>query len=62
MFFNDIHIRIRFALIVVFICFLLIIGKVFYIQVISYNKLSYTEPENSIVSCNTTPIWLLREC
>ena len=40
MFFNDIHIRIRFALIVVFICFLLIIGKVFYIQVISYNKLS----------------------
>lgn len=40
MFFNDIHIRIRFALLVVIICFLLIIGKVFYIQVISYNKLS----------------------
>lgn len=40
MFFNDIHIRIRFALLVVIICFLLIIEKVFYIQVISYNKLS----------------------
>ena len=40
MFFNDIHIRIRVALIVVIICFLLIIGKIFYIQVISYNKLS----------------------
>lgn len=40
MFFNDIHIRIRFALLVVIICFILIIGKVFYIQVISYNKLS----------------------
>ena len=40
MFFNDIHIRIRVALLVVIICFLLIIGKIFYIQVISYNKLS----------------------
>ena len=40
MFFNDIHIRIRFAILVVVICFLLIIGKVFYIEVISYNKLS----------------------
>ena len=40
MFFNDIHIRIRFVLLVIIICFLLIIGKVFYIQVISYNKLS----------------------
>jgi len=40
MFFNNIHIRIRFAFLVVFICFFLIIGKVFYIQVISYNKLS----------------------
>lgn len=40
MFFNDIHIRVRFTFIVVIICFLLIIGKVFYIQVISYNKLS----------------------
>ena len=40
MFFNDIHIRIRMAFLVVIICFILIIGKVFYIQVISYNKLS----------------------
>ena len=40
MFFNDIHIRIRFVVIVVSIALLLIIGKVFYIQVISYNKLS----------------------
>ena len=40
MFFNDIHIRIRFVLIVVFVILLLVIGKVFYIQVFSYNKLS----------------------
>jgi len=40
MFFNDIHIRIRFVLLVVFIILMLVIGKVFYIQVFSYNKLS----------------------
>ena len=40
MFFNDIHIRIRFVILVVAIILLLVIGKVFYIQVISYNKLS----------------------
>ena len=40
MFFNDIHIRIRFILIVVLVILLLVIGKVFYIQVFSYNKLS----------------------
>ncbi len=40
MFFNDIHIRIRFTFLVVIIILLLVIGKVFYIQVISYNKLS----------------------
>lgn len=40
MFFNDIHIRIRFIYIIVIICFILIIGKIFYIEVISYNKLS----------------------
>ena len=40
MFFNDIHIRIRVCLLVMFIVMLLVIGKVFYIQVISYNKLS----------------------
>lgn len=40
MFFNDIHTRIRFIVLVVFIIFILVIGKVFYIQVISYNKLA----------------------
>ncbi len=40
MFFNDIHTRIRFILLIIIIILLLIIGKVFYIQVFSYNKLS----------------------
>ncbi len=40
MFFNDIHIRIRFVLLVVIIILILVIGKVFYIQVFSYNKLA----------------------
>ena len=40
MFFNDIHTRIRFVFIVIVIALILIIGKVFYIQVFSYNKLS----------------------
>ncbi len=40
MFFNDIHTRIRFVVLVVIIILLLVIGKVFYIQVFSYNKLS----------------------
>lgn len=40
MFFNDIHIRIRFVILVVAIILILVIGKVFYIQVFSYNKLS----------------------
>ena len=40
MFFNDIHIRIRFMFLVVAVILLLVIGKVFYIQVFSYNKLS----------------------
>ena len=40
MFFNDVHTRIRICLLAVFIIILLIIIKVFYIQVISYNKLS----------------------
>ncbi len=40
MFFNDIHIRIRFVFLVIVIALILIIGKVFYIQVFSYNKLS----------------------
>lgn len=40
MFFKKIHIRIKIVMIVIFICLLLIIGKVFYIQVFSYNKLN----------------------
>ncbi len=40
MFFNDVHVRVRFVVIVIIIALILIIGKVFYIQVISYNKLS----------------------
>ena len=40
MFFNDIHIRIRFCLLIVLSILLLVIFKVFYIQVFSYNKLS----------------------
>lgn len=40
MFFNDIHIRIRFMFLVMAIILILVIGKVFYIQVFSYNKLS----------------------
>ena len=39
MFFKGIHIRIKIVMIVIFICLLLIIGKVFYIQVFSYKKL-----------------------
>ncbi len=40
MFFNTIHIRMRVVFLVVIVCLLLIIGRVFYIQVFSYNKLS----------------------
>lgn len=40
MFFNEIHTRIRFIILAVFILFLIVIFKVFYIQVFSYNKLS----------------------
>ncbi|MBO5095356.1 MAG: hypothetical protein J6B98_00575 [Bacilli bacterium] len=39
MFFKGIHIRIKIVMIIIFICLLLIIGKVFYIQVFSYKKL-----------------------
>lgn len=39
MFFKGIHIRIKIVMIVIFMCLLLIIGKVFYIQVFSYKKL-----------------------
>lgn len=40
MFTKNIHKRIRVILIVIILCFILIIGKVFYIQVISYDKLN----------------------
>ena len=40
MFFNEIHIRIRFVIIVMAILMVLVILKVFYIQVISYDKLA----------------------
>ncbi len=40
MFFRNKHIRIRYVLLIVGILLLLIIGKVFYIQVFEYNKLS----------------------
>lgn len=39
MFFNNIHIRIRFCLMMVVLALILIIGKVFYVQFFSYNKL-----------------------
>ena len=40
MFFKNIHKREKIILICVIICFIIIIGKVFYIQVIDYDKLS----------------------
>lgn len=40
MFFNSIHTRIRVAFIIVIFLFVLIIGKVFYIQIFQYNKLN----------------------
>jgi len=50
MFFKNIHIRIKIVMLVIFVMFLLIIGKVFYIQVFSYDKL-YTYA-NSLWSRN----------
>ena len=40
MFFKYIHKRIKIVLLIVVFCFVLIIGKVFYIQVIDYKKLN----------------------
>lgn len=40
MFFNEIHTRIRFIILFVFLLFFIVIFKVFYIQVFSYNKLN----------------------
>ena len=50
MFSKYIHKRIRIVLIFIIICFILIIGKVFYIQVIEYNKLN--EYANNLWSRN----------
>ena len=40
MFFKNIHIRLKIVLLIIIFLFILIIGKVFYIQVISYDKLN----------------------
>ena len=40
MFNKKIHKRIKISLLIIILCFILIIGKVFYIQVIDYNKLN----------------------
>lgn len=40
MFFKNIHIRIKIVMLVIFLFFVLIIGKVFYIQVFEYEKLN----------------------
>ena len=40
MFFKNIHIRIKIVMLVIFLFFILIIGKVFYIQVFEYEKLN----------------------
>ena len=40
MFNNKIHMRIKIILLIIIICFVLIIGRVFYIQVIDYKKLN----------------------
>ena len=40
MFFNDIHIRVRIIFLAILMILILVIGKVFYIQVISYKKLA----------------------
>ena len=40
MFIKNIHTRIKFAFLIIIICFIIIIFKVFYIQVFSYRKLN----------------------
>ena len=40
MFFKNIHYRIRIVLLIMLLLFLMIIGKVFYIQVIDYKRLN----------------------
>ena len=40
MFYNEIHTRIRFILLLVLLLFLIVIFKVFYIQFFSYKKLN----------------------
>jgi len=45
MFFKNIHVRTKIIMILMFLLFLLILGKVFYIQVFSYDKL-YTYANN----------------
>ena len=50
MFHKKIHVRIKIVLLIVIFCFILIIGKVFYIQVIDYDKLN--DLANSLWSRN----------
>ena len=40
MFFKQIHYRIKITLLIIILLFLVIIGKVFYIQVFSYKKIT----------------------
>ena len=40
MFFKNIHIRMKIILVITFLLFFIIIGRVMYIQVIDYNKLN----------------------
>ena len=52
MFNKKIHKRIKITLIIVIFCFILILGKIFYIQVIDYNRLNYLA--NNLWSRNLT--------
>ena len=54
MFFKHIHIRIKIVFLIIFLCFFLIIGKVFYIEVIRYDKLN-TYASN--LWSRNLPIW-----
>ena len=40
MFFNEIHTRIRYVFLVILICLIITISRVFYVQVFQYQKLS----------------------
>ena len=50
MFFKSIHYRIKIVLLIIILLFILIIGKVFYIQVFSYKKINMNA--NNLLSRN----------